>query len=918
MEVFQDISVIPMPRYNIFRILESKHLTNELNIEEKMRKLYHCFILIILVSQVLRATENLPTKKISACKINEKELNFDGKLSESCWQGQPINEFTQRDPEEGAVGSEKTNVWIAYDEKHIYVAARMFDSKPDSIDAGLARRDWSFDSDWFYFFIDPYNDKKTGYYFRINPGGTIGDGVLYNDSWDSDSWDGIWEAKTNLDKEGWTVEMRIPFSQLRYKEADIMTWGVNFMRLIKRKNERDYYVMVPKKESGFVSKFANLEGLTGIKTERRFELLPYFVQKGQYLIHEQNDPYYKGKQYRTTFGTDLKVGIGSNLNLDATINPDFGQVEVDPAVINLSASESYFNEKRPFFIEGANTFEFGFGGSNSFSSFNFGIPELLYTRRIGRYPQGEVSDNDFVNFPGETRILGAAKLTGKINDNTIFGGITAITERTYASLSIKDKRSEEEVEPFTHFGVLRARSEFNDGNQALGFMFTSVNRDLRDNDLKNHLAKEAYVLGIDGWTFLDKDKEYVITGTFAGSYISGSKEFLQDLQKRSYRYFQRPDATYATFDPERTSLTGSYGRLMLNKQKGNFYINSALGAVTPGFEYNDLGFQWMADRINGHLLLGYNWFDPDPVFRRKNVMLAYSRSTDFEGNTISNFIWSDMNFQFLNYYGFEVGFEYSIESYTRGLTRGGPLAKYPSEWNLSFRAFSDSRKDIFVSYHGHYDEDKLGGSNYCSGLSITWKPSPQLYISFEPHFEGYYPAIQWINSFSDETATNTYKNRYVFGEMKQHTLDAGIRVNYTFTPSLSFQLYLQPFISSATYSKFKELSKPRTADFNIYEKSGADISYNKEERQYTIDPDGNGPAKPITLDDPDFNFKSLRGTAVIRWELKPGTSLYLVWTHNRTNNDNPGEFILGRDFKQLMQSESDNILLIKFSYWLNI
>lgn len=897
--------------------LNIKHTKKK--IWENLMKIKSTTMLVILFASIFIYSEDFSNKaQISAIKTEKIKINFDGKLTDECWKTEPISHFTQRDPNEGISESEKTEAWVVYDEEYIYVGARLFDSKPDSIDASLARRDWYFDSDWFTVFIDPYNDKKTGYYFKVNAGGAMCDGILYNDSWDSDTWDGIWESKTCIDENGWSIEMRIPFSQLRFKESDKMTWGVNFSRQIKRKNERSYYIMVPKKESGFVSKFAQLEGLSGIKPKQRFEVIPYMVQKAQYLKHDQGDPFYKSNQYRTTFGADIKVGIGSNLNLDATINPDFGQVEVDPAVINLSAFESYFNEKRPFFIEGANLFEFGFGGSNSYSSFNFGIPELLYTRRIGRSPHGDVSDNDYVNYPGETRILGAAKLTGKINDNTSVGVLSATTERTFATLANKDNRTTEEVEPLTHYGAMRARSEFNNGSQAIGFMLTSVNRDLNDNDLKTKLAKEAYVFGLDGWSFLDKDQEYVMTGAFAASYTSGSKEYLQNLQQRSYRYFQRPDATYAVFDSSKTSLSGGYGRVMLNKQKGNFYINAALGAVTPGFEQNDIGFQFMADRINGHLLLGYFWYEPDNIFRSKKVMAAYARSTDFEGNTISNFLWYNSNFQFLNYWGFQLGFNYSMEAYSRSLTRGGPLSKYPAGWNINMSAYSDSRKDVQVSGYGNYSIDKMEGGNYYMGFSVVWKPDPRFYISLEPNYSGEFPVMQWIDNFSDPEAKNTYNTRYVFANMLIHTLDVGIRVNYTFTPALSLQLYLQPFLSAATYSHFKELAKPKTYDINEFGKNGSTIKFDANSNTYTVDPDGTGPANTFSFDNPDFNYKSLRGTAVLRWEVKPGTLLYLVWSHNQSDSEEEGRFELGRDFRQLIKTEADNILMVKFSYWLNI
>jgi hypothetical protein len=406
------------------------------------------FLIFLLLPFTLIAGGKLSNPKVvPAIKLENLNIILDGKLTEPIWKLNPVNEFTQKDPDEGKPSTEKTEVWVAYDAESIYVAARLYDSKPDSIDASLARRDNYFSSDWFAFYVDPYNDKKTGYLFGINAGGTIIDGVLYNDSWDDWSWDGIWQSKSSVDENGWTVEMKIPFSQMRFNQSDAMTWGVNFYREIKRNNEKSFYVMVPKKESGFVSKFAPLEGLNGINPKQRFEVIPYFVQKAQYLVHDSEDPFYKSDQYKTTLGADFKIGIGSNLNVDATINPDFGQVEVDPAVINLSAFESYFNEKRPFFIEGMEKFYFGIGGANNNWGFNFGWPELFYSRRIGRAPSGETSDADFEKYPSETRILGAAKLTGKLNESSTIGLISAITERTYATLWNNGIKTSHEVEP---------------------------------------------------------------------------------------------------------------------------------------------------------------------------------------------------------------------------------------------------------------------------------------------------------------------------------------------------------------------------------------------------------------------------------------------------------------------------------------
>ncbi|MEW6506766.1 MAG: DUF5916 domain-containing protein [Bacteroidota bacterium] len=875
--------------------------------------------LLLMLPIVAFATGKSSNEKIVlAYKLININITLDGKLTEPIWQREPIKEFVQKDPNEGTPSSEQTNVWVAFDNDYIYVAAKLYDSKPELIDASIARRDNYFSSDWFAFYVDPYNDKKTGYFFGVNAGGTMLDGVLFNDSWDDWSWDGIWETKTTIESDGWTVEMRIPFSQMRFNHTDAMTWGVNFYRELKRNNEKSYYVMVPKAESGFVSRFASLEGLNGIQPKQRFEVMPYMVQKAQYLVHDKEDPFYKSNQYKTSVGADFKIGIGSNFNIDATINPDFGQVEVDPAVINLSAFESYFNEKRPFFIEGMENFYFGIGGANNNWGFNFGWPELFYSRRIGRSPRGNISDAEYVKYPSETRILGAAKITGKFNESTTLGAISAITERTYATLWNNGIRTNEEIEPLTFYNVLRSKKDFNEGRQSLGFMFTSVNRDFVTNTPSNNLAKNAYAFGLDGWTFLDEDKEYVLTGAFAGTYVNGSKEYLKNLQMQPYRYFQRPDGSFETFDPDRTSLSGYYGRIMLNKQKGNFYINSALGFVSPGFEQNDLGFQWMADRINLHTVLGYRWFEPDGIFRSKQVYASYSRSMNFNGETISNFLWYRLGGTFNNYYELSMGGNYNFETYNPALTRGGPLGINPSSYFFWIFGSSDRREKLSVNSELDFSRSAVGGKYNEINLSITWKPNTQLTFSIGPSFEVSKSMQQWVKNIDDPAAVNTYNTRYVFATIKQHTLSANIRLNWTFTPALSLQLFMQPFFAVGNYSDFKELAQPRSLNYNYYGQSGSTINYDNNKRKYTVDPDGTGPANSFTFSNPDFNYKSLRGTAVLRWETMPGSVLYFVWSHNQTNFDNAGEFNLSRDFKHLWSSEGDDVFMIKFSYWLDI
>ncbi len=883
-----------------------------------MKYLFVLTCTILIPFTLFAAAKNDSTLAIKSYHLNEPLL-IDGVLNEPLYSNEGVTRFIQHDPDEGKLATEKTEVWISYDEYNIYFSGRFSDSNPDSIDVTLMRRDNFVSSDWFWIYIDPYNDDRTGFYFAINPGGSICDGTLFNDDGMDDSWDGVWENKTTVDKNGWNLEVKIPFAQLRFKESEHMTWGINLNRDIKRKNEMSFYVLVPRKESGFVSKFADLVGLDGIKPKQRFEVLPYFVQKAQYLVHDENDPFYKSKQYKTSFGADIKFSLGSNLNVDATINPDFGQVEVDPAVINLSEFETFYQEKRPFFIEGSNIFSFGYGGANNNWGFNFSVPELTYSRRIGRAPQGNITNPGYVDYPSETRILGAAKLTGKIDETWSIGALSSLTERTFATIQKSDGTNiDEQVEPLTHYGVFRTQKEFNSGKQAIGLIFTSVNRDLNTPNLKNLLSNQAYTFGADGWTFLDDDETYVITGSVIGSYTSGSEDYLIRLQKQPYRYMQRPDKTFMPLDSSITSMAGVFSRVMLNKQKGNFYVNAALGTASPGFEYNDLGSQWFADRINGHLVTGYRWFDPDNIFRRKSIYVAYSRTSDYEDNISRSGFYMNASGQFLNYYGFGFSGSYNFESFSTTLTRGGPKLAIAPNYSFSLNAYSDSREKIIISPYADYARNQTGSYQYSFDFEIQWKPSSQISFVLEPEYSYNYSKYQWVGNFADRYAVSSYKTRYVFADLFQKTLAATIRLNWIFTPTLSLQLYIQPLFAVGNYKKFKEIVSPPSIDVREYGNDGSKIDYDKETGAYTVDPDKEGPANSFSFSNPDFNYKSLRGNLVLRWEVLPGSVFYFAWTNNRVNFENPGELKLKNDFSNLINSDTDNVLLVKFSYWLDI
>lgn len=882
-----------------------------------MNKTLLLIIILIPVTCLFASKDTLKIMNKDIVLIAEKlnsPIDLDGELIEHVWQnGNTFENFIQRDPDEGAPASERTIMKIAYDKDYLYLGAIMYDSSPELILARLTRRDEDIDADNIVLCLDPYNDKRSGYYFGLNAAGTQLDGILYNDTWDDDSWDGVWEGKVHRNNKGWSAEMKIPFSQMRFNESDSMVWGINFRRIIARKNEESYLVFVPKNESGFVSNFASLKGFEKIDGSGQLEILPYITGKAEYLQYEDGDPFHNGKSYSSGVGADFKMGIGSNLNLNATVNPDFGQVEIDPAVINLSDVETFFEEKRPFFIEGSNIFNFGYGGVRNYWGFNWGGADFFYSRRIGRQPQGSIPDDaDFSDYPTGTHILAAGKLTGKLGDSWNIGTIQNITQREFAKISVDGLQSETEVEPLAYYGIFRAQNEFNDGQHGLGFISTVSLRDFDDQQLRNEINKSALTFGLDGWTFLDESKTWIVAGWTGASYVYGNEQRMIELQKSSRHYFQRPDADHVNVDSSVKSLTGYAGRFYLAKQKGNFFVNTAFGFITPGFDVNDVGFFFRADIVNWHAGAGYYWSDPNDIFRYLELGGALFQNHDFGGNKTWEGFYHFGSIQFPNYYSANWDIGLYAESFNNNRTRGGPLTLNPAGYQVSLNLGSDSRKDWVIEFGGGLSESNPS-YGWFAEASLELRLLPNISFIFSPQFAKEFSYAQYVDTYSDQTATKTYGSRYVFAELNQKTLSSSIRLNWTFTPDLSLQLYIQPLISSGDYSNFKELKAPSTYNFMVYGEEGS--TFNSETN--TADPDGSGPAQPIEIGNPDFNVKSLRGNAVLRWEYLPGSVIYFVWTQTREEAEEIGDFKFEESMTKMVQAEPDNIFMIKVTYWLN-
>ena len=869
-------------------------------------------------------------------------IEIDGQLDEIAWsEAPPITDFTQNDPEEGQPVSEPTDVRFLYDDDALYVGGRLYDSAP--VTTRLARRDAMVpDSDFLIVVIDSYHDHQTAYRFATNPSGMkrdqvmsgrgFGGGGRFGRGGGGSSWDPVWDVATTVTDEGWFVEMRIPFSQLRFSPEDDQHWGIQIERTINRKQERAVFSFTPKLEATGVARYGHLTGIRGVGGGRKLELLPYVGMSAEYVDQAPSsqvafgNPYRSGSDYFGRAGLDLKYRLGSNLTLNAAVNPDFGQVEADPAVINLTAFETRFDERRPFFVEGAEIFRFGSGGPGGSTG---RAPQVMYSRRIGRRPQGQVSSSAvFSDAPTATTILGATKITGKVRGNWSIGLLEAFTGREYAPyVDDLSAPGTSVMEPPTNYLVGRVRRDLRAGQTRIGMMATSVNRDINNAELASRLRTSAYVAGMDlmhEWA----NRGWRINGAFASSYVEGDPEAMIRTQRSSARYFQRPDADHVQVDSNATSMGGYYAMADLSRQSGSVQGKLAMAALSPGYEVNDMGFQTETDRYVIDTDLSFNRPRPGNVFRNWRLW----GSPDFKWNSNGDLISSNFNgnfrFQWLNYWGGSVRAARDFASYDDRLTRGGPLARSPGRYSANINMNSDFRKPLSVWGRYSWESKDDGSWKHTGGLSFTYKSGEKIELRLGPSVTKSFSAAQYVSSVGDALATETFGRRYIFAPIDQTTVSMETRVNVTFTPTLTLEVFAQPFVSNGDFGNLMEFDAPGTYSFSEY---GTAIGTNvrQNDGDYLIDPDGAGAAAPFTVGDRDFNFRSLLGNAVLRWEWSPGSTLFLVWQQSRSHRivgsdydiagaQDIGTFDFRTDTSDLFSVQPDNIFLIKVSYWLNL
>jgi len=868
-----------------------------------------------------------------------EDIEIDGQIDEADWETARIfSGFTQREPVEGGPAQQDTEVRVLFGDDAIWIAARMWDTEPGAIDRRLTRRDGHGTFDNFSVHLDPNLDGLTGYRFSVSAANVQSDTYFYNDDKMDGAWNAVWSSATHVDEHGWSVELRIPLSQIRYQASeDPQTWGINFHRLRIASNERSYYSLVSRTRKGIVSQMGRIENVQVYRPARRLEVLPYAVSRLERGPAVEGDPFFDGSAAGSRMGVDISYGLGAAFTLDATINPDFGQVEADPAVINLSAFEVFFPEQRPFFVEDARNFDFGLsGGRNS----------LFYSRRIGRSPQGRTpSDVEFSDVPQNATILGAAKLAGRTSSGLSVGAMTAITGNEFGKgLYASGSQGEFLVEPQTTYGVFSLGQDFNEGTTQIRGLGTVMNRDLPADGSFDWLTANAFDAGVrfeHQWN----DRDWALWGFFAGSHVRGSEAAMTRVQRSSTHFLQRPDATRFSVDENATSLSGRDWRLQLDKRNGTHWTGSIWAAeVSDVFEVGDIGFSTNAERLDGGFRVGYREIQPGEYFQDYNFTLSSFHNWSHEAldDTWSIDSWHNArtngnyslraNAKLTNWWDVRASARYEPQKMSRRDTRGGPMMVGPAKVSWNAHVNTDWRKSVSIGFDYDQSDDRIGrGGRRQIRANFNVRPSDNLSLSFNPSYEVSKSGNQYVTATSMLPYDPTFGSRYIFSDLDLNTVSMQTRLNWTFSPTLTLELFVQPLLSSGDYVAYKQLSESQTFDFDTFTPGATDeqpagvfcsssICETVSESGTTyqnVDFNGDGEAD-YSFRDRDFNVRSLVGNAVLRWEYRPGSTIFFVWQRNQYGSSQRGDFDFDRDFAGLWSAPSENRFIVKVNYWLGL
>jgi len=870
---------------------------------------YLCFALLLYlgieVQLSAQHTLNAGKKVYTTSKVTDLPPSIDAILDDEAWnQVEWAGDFSQYKPDNGAAPTEQTAFKILYDDKNLYVAFMCYDSEPDNIDSRMTRRD-GFEGDRVTLSIDSYYDHLSAFSFTLSASGVISDAAVTNNggNWDR-NWDPIWFAKTAITKEGWVGEARIPLSQLRFSKKKKHIWGLQVQRRLFRMEERSTWQHAPNDAPGWVHLFGELHGINGIKRQKQVEVTPYMLAQTERYPAEEGNPFATGKEGKITVGMDGKVAITSDFTLDFTINPDFGQVEADPSVVNLSAYEIFFRERRPFFTEGRNILSFRLSSNDI----------LFHSRRIGRAPQFRPSleEDEYIDRPDRTTILGALKLTGRTKNGLSIGIMESVTKKELVEIDQNGNRRKETVEPLTNYFVSRVQQDLNKGNSQIGAMFTATNRNIDEPSLE-FLHQSAYTGGVDfrhSW----KNRTYYIEGNVAMSTVNGTTESMLRSQTSSERFFQRPDADHLHIDSTKTSLTGSSGKFEFGKRgNGNIRFETGASWKSPELAINDIGFMRNTDLIRQWFWMGYNILKPTKTFRHFSANLYQNTDWDFGGVNIRNRINVSTNAELKNYWGLRMGTSLRGTTVSRSALRGGPSFLFPGSAYVWFRVSSDERKKLRFSTNPWVSSGFEGSSDgYGLSMNFNYQPINALNISVSPGYTWRTWEQQYVT-----TKTHVDQKRYINASIEQNTASVSVRFNYSIKPNLSLQYYGQPYVSTGDYHEFKRITDPSNDHyqdrFHIF--TDEEITANDTSNEYLVDENLDGTVD-YTFANPNFDFLQFRSNLVMRWEYKPGSALFLVWNKERTESPDMGSFTFSETVDNFLDpiSQASNIFLLKFTH----
>ena len=842
-------------------------------------------LLALLASGEARAQDSARAetarKEARAARVAEGAITLDGRLDDAAWAAVPvIADFTQKEPAEGAAPSERTEVRIAYDDAALWISARMHAADAAAIRAPVGRRDNGAQAERIEISLDTYHDRRTAYTFGVTAGGTRLDRYHSSDSEDADAaFSPVWEAKVARDSAGWTAEMRIPFSQLRFSPGAAQVWGLNAHRSIPSKEEELYWVMVPKREAVYVSRFGDLGGIDGVRPARRVELSPYLSTGASFRSGvDPRDPFTDAREGEVRAGADVKIGLGPNLTLDATVNPDFGQVEADPAEVNLSAFETFFAERRPFFTEGSALLSGG--GANYF-----------YSRRIGAAPRGSASGH-FVRRPDATPILGAAKLTGRLPSGLSVGVLGAATGRAHALTfdTLTGVTGRVEVDAPTAYGIVRLQQEVGSAGSAVGMTLTGTGRDMDDGSPVAERLGDAAVAGGVNWDLRFRGGAYQVNGAAGFSHVRGEPAAILRLQRGSARYFQRPDAGYVEVDSTRTSLSGVQGWLSAAKVSGEHWLwDVGVATESPGFDLNDAGQLSTADEASAYGQLRYRETKPRGALRRWDAYVTASGVWNHGGTRTGGDVFFDWEATWKNFWRSYFTAFYTPRALSPTLTRGGPLAGRPSSWAVIGYLSNSPQAPLRWNGRVYYGQSE-GRPTYRLSGGVSIRPGPRWQLSIDPNYLRGTTARQYVEVVEDAGPAETFGDRYVFAGVVRSEFFAQVRLSYLFTPDLSLELYAEPFASSGRYFRYGYLPAPRSFEL--------------------------APLPQPEEPEDDFNVRSFRSNAVLRWEWRPGSTLFVVWQQDRAGEIDRIGFVNPRSLLETLDTRGDNFLAVKVSYWL--